>query len=48
MRQKKKRKAEWVYNSEKQDSERREVETDSYIFDATDKIAIAREYHESC
>ena len=46
MRQKKKRKSEWVYNSEKQDYEWREVETDSYVFDEEDKIAIAREYVE--
>lgn len=43
---KKKRKSEWVYNSEKQDYEWREVETDSYVFDEEDKIAIAREYVE--
>ena len=46
MRQKEKRKSEWVYNSEKQDYEWREVETDSYVFDEEDKIAIAREYVE--
>lgn len=46
MRQKKKRKSEWIYNSEKQDYEWREVETDSYVFDEEDKIAIAREYVE--
>ena len=46
MRQKRKRKSEWVYNSEKQDYEWREVETDSYVFDEEDKIAIAREYVE--
>ena len=37
---------EWVYNPEKSNYERKEVETDKYVFDETDKIAIAREYHE--
>ena len=35
-----------MYNPEKSDYERKEVETDRYVFDETDKIAIAREYHE--
>ena len=42
----KKKRMEWVYNPEKSDYERKEVETDKYVFDETDKIAIAREYHE--
>lgn len=35
-----------MYNPEKSNYERKEVETDKYVFDETDKIAIAREYHE--
>ena len=46
MIQKKKKRTEWVYNPEKSDYEWKEVETDRYVFDETDKIAIAREYHE--
>ena len=46
MIQKKKKRTEWVYNPEKADYEWKEVETDKYVFDETDKIAIEREYHE--
>ena len=46
MIQKKKKRTDWVYNPEKADYEWKEVETDKYVFDETDKIAIAREYHE--
>ena len=35
-----------VYNEELGRYEWKEVETDKYVFDETDKIAIAREYHE--
>ena len=35
-----------VYNEELGYYEWKEVETDRYVFDETDKIAIAREYHE--
>ena len=35
-----------VYNEELGCYEWKEVETDKYVFDETDKIAIAREYHE--
>ena len=35
-----------VYNEEPGRYEWKEVETDKYVFDKTDKIAIAREYHE--
>ena len=35
-----------MYNPEKADYEWKEVETDKYVFDETDKIAIEREYHE--
>ena len=35
-----------MYNEELGCYEWKEVETDKYVFDETDKIAIAREYHE--
>lgn len=35
-----------VYNEELGRYEWKEVETDKYVFDETDKIAIAREYRE--
>ena len=35
-----------MYNEELGRYEWKEVETDKYVFDETDKIAIAREYHE--
>ena len=35
-----------MYNEELGRFEWKEVETDKYVFDETDKIAIAREYHE--
>ena len=35
-----------VYNEELGRYEWKEVETDKYVFDETDKISIAREYHE--
>lgn len=35
-----------VYNPDLDEYEWREVETDKYVFDETDKIAIVREYHE--
>ena len=35
-----------VYNEELGCYEWKEVETDRYVFDETDKIAIAREYYE--
>lgn len=35
-----------VYNEELGCYEWKEVETDKYVFDETDKIAIARDYHE--
>ena len=35
-----------VYNEELGRYEWKEVETEKYVFDETDKIAIAREYHE--
>ena len=35
-----------MYNPDLDEYEWKEVETDKYVFDETDKIAIAREYHE--
>ncbi len=35
-----------MYNEELGCYEWKEVETERYVFDETDKIAIAREYHE--
>ena len=35
-----------VYNEELGRYEWKEVETERYVFDETDKIARAREYHE--
>jgi transposase-like protein len=43
---KKKTRTARVYNPELGDYEWKEVETERYVFDETDKIAIAREYHE--
>jgi transposase-like protein len=43
---KKKTRTTRVYNPDLDEYEWREVETDKYVFDETDKIAIAREYHE--
>ena len=43
---KKKTQTRQVYNEELGRFEWKEVETDKYVFDETDKIAIAREYHE--
>ncbi len=44
MRQK--RQTRQVYNEELGRYEWKEVETERYVFDETDKIAIAREHHE--
>ena len=41
---KKKTQTRKVYNEELGRFEWKEVETDKYVFDETDKIAIAREY----
>ena len=46
MKMKKKTQTRQVYNEEFGRFEWKEVETDKYVFDETDKIAIAREYHE--
>ena len=46
MKMKKKTQTRHVYNEEFGRFEWKEVETDKYVFDETDKIAIAREYHE--
>ena len=46
MKMKKKTRTTRVYNPDLDEYEWREVETDKYVFDETDKIAIAREYHE--
>ena len=46
MKMKKKTRTTRVYNPDLDGYEWREVETDKYVFDETDKIAIAREYHE--
>ena len=43
---KKKTRTTRVYNPDLGDYEWKEVETDRYVFDETDKMAIAREYHE--
>ena len=43
---KKKTRTTRVYNPELDEYEWREVETDKYVFDETDRIAIAREYYE--
>ena len=43
---KKKTRTTRVYNPDLDEYEWKEVETDKYVFDETDKIAIAREYHE--
>lgn len=41
MIQKKRKMAEWVFNPEISYYELKEVETDKYVFDETDKIAIS-------
>ena len=46
MKMKKKTRTTRVYNPDLGDYEWKEVETDRYVFDETDKMAIAREYHE--
>ena len=46
MKMKKKTQTRKVYNEELGRFEWKEVETDKYVFDETDKIAIAREYLE--
>jgi hypothetical protein len=43
---KKKTRTTRVYNPDLDEYEWKEDETDKYVFDETDKIAIAREYHE--
>ena len=44
VKMKKKTQTRKVYNEELGRFEWKEVETDKYVFDETDKIAIAREY----
>lgn len=46
MKMRQKTETRQVYNEELGCYEWKEVETDKYVFDETDKIAIAREYHE--
>ena len=46
VKMKKKTRTTRVYNPELDEYEWREVETDKYVFDETDRIAIAREYYE--
>lgn len=46
MKMRQKTQTRQVYNEELGCYEWKEVETDKYVFDETDKIAIAREYHE--
>ena len=46
MKMTKKTRAAGVYNPDLDGCEWREVETDKYVFDETEEIAIAREYHE--
>ena len=46
MKMNKKTRTTRVYNPDLDEYEWKEVETDRYVFDETDKIAIAREYHE--
>ncbi len=46
MKMKKKTRTTRVYNPDLDEYEWKEVETDKYVFDETDKIAIVREYQE--
>ena len=46
VKMKKKTRTTRVYNPDLDEYEWREVETDKYVFDETDRIAIAREYYE--